>query len=343
MFGARHVVREVALEFAFKLSIHGQLTTTTFGDLVGQAVRAEELGYDGVYVIDHLLLPSSRLAGYTNAPIDHPYFLDAWTSLAAIAQATSRVKVGPQVTPIGLRHPAFVAKWAATIDQISEGRMLLQVGAGHQKIEYDSYGLEFPKLATRIARLREGIQVIRALWDSEDPANYNGEHYVLRDVPFWPKPVQDRPPIWLGGSSPVVRDLVAELGDGWTPAAMQGSGISAPVFDEMFSDITGKVTDERHVTGAILVYVVLDDDPRKVDETLSILRRRADWAEFTLADFVGRAIAVAGSAGEIVEQIRAYERVGVEHITVAFLPLDDIQASLRTMTAIAEHVMPHFK
>jgi probable F420-dependent oxidoreductase len=330
------------VEFAFKLSIHGQLTTTTFADLVGQAVLAEELGYDGVYVIDHLLLPSTRLAGYTNAPIDQPYFLDAWTSLAAIAQATERVKIGPQVTPIGLRHPAFIAKWAATIDQISDGRMLLQVGAGHQKIEYDSYGLEFPKLATRIAALREGIQVIRALWESDDTASYSGDHYVLRDVPFWPKPVQAKPPIWLGGSSPVVRSVVAELGDGWTPASMQGSGINAGVFDEMYREITGAVTDGRHVTGGVLVYVVLDDDPRRVDETLSILRRRADWADFTVDDFVSRAIALAGSADEVVDQIRAYERVGVEHMSIAFLPLDDIAATRRSMTAVAEKVMPHF-
>lgn len=330
------------MEFAFKLSIHGQLTSTRFSDLVGQAVRAEELGYSGVYVIDHMLLPSSRLSGYTNAPAEQPYFLDAWTTLAALAQATKHVKIGPQVTPVGLRHPAFVAKWAATIDNISDGRMLLQVGAGHQKVEYESYGLEFPKLSTRIARLREGIEVIRALWDSKEPASYAGEHYVLEEVPFWPKPVQSRPPIWLGGSSSTVRSLVASHGDGWTPASMQGSGISPAIFDEMYRDIAGQVTDGRHISPAVLAYVVLDDDPRRVDDTLSILRRRSDWADFTVADFVERSIALAGSAAEVVDQIRAYQAVGVEHISMAFLPLDDVQASLRTMTAVSEKVMPQF-
>lgn len=331
------------MEFAFKLSIHGQRTSTAFADLVGLAIRAEELGFDGVYVVDHLLLPGSRLTGYTNASPAQPYFLDAWTSLAAIAQATKRVKIGPQVTPVGLRHPVFIAKWAATIDQISSGRMLLQVGAGHQKVEYSSYGFDFPKLATRVDRLREGIQVIRALWEAPETANFAGDHYVLNDVPFWPKPVQPAPPIWLGGASPTVRELVAELGDGWTPAAPQGSGITADVFAESLTDIRAKVTDGRHITGGIFFYLVVDDDPQAVDRTLAILRRRADWADFTVADFVNRAIALAGSPQEIVEQIRAYQRAGLEHISLAFLPLDDIEGTRRSMTQVAEEIMPHFK
>lgn len=331
------------MEFAFKLSIHGQRTSTTFADLVELAMFAETLGYDGVYVVDHLLLPGSRLTGYTNAPANRPYFLDAWTALAAIAQATKHVMVGPQVTPIGLRHPAFVAKWAATIDQISAGRLLLQVGAGHQKIEYDSYGFEFPKLATRIERLGEGIRVIRALWESTEPANFSGEHYRLENVPFWPKPIQGRPPIWLGGASPAVRDLVAEQGDGWTPAAPQGSGITADVFAESLADIRSKVTDGRHVTAGLLFYLVVDDDPRKVEDTLAILRRRADWSDFSVSDFVHRAIALAGSQDEVIDQVKAYERAGLEHVSLAFLPLDDTDAARASLRRVAEGIMPHFK
>jgi probable F420-dependent oxidoreductase len=331
------------VEFAFKLSIHGQRTGTRFPDLLRLAKHAEEVGFDGVYVIDHLLLPGSRLTGYTNAPPEHPYFLDAWTSLAAIAQATSRVWIGPQVSPVGLRHPVFLAKWAATVDQISEGRLLLQLGAGHQRIEYESYGLEFPRLPARLDRLREGIEVIRALWEADTTASYQGEHYVLRDVPFWPKPVQKRPPIWLGGASPAVRELVADLADGWTPASPQGNGLTPATFGAALAETRAKVTDGRHITGAALFYAVVDDSESRIDETLSILRRREDWAGYTADDFRARAIALAGSPAAVTEQIRAYAEQGLEHITVAFLPLDDLDGARRSLTRFADEIIPNLR
>lgn len=331
------------MEFAFKLSIHGQRSTTSFRDLVDLAVLAEQIGFDGVYVIDHLLLPGSRLSGYTNAPPEQPSFLDAWVALAAIAQATSRVKVGPQVTPIGLRHPALVAKAAATLDQVSEGRLLLQLGAGHQKIEYSSYGFEFPPLNDRINRLREGIEVIRALWGSDGPANYEGEHYVLHDVPFFPKPVQNRPPIWLGGASARIQELVADVADGWSPAAPQGKGLTPEVFGEALRSIRGQVTDGRHITAGALFYTVVDDDPSRVEAALSILRRREDWANFSVDDFRERAIALAGSPAVVVEAIKEYERQGLEHISLAVVPIDDLELARDTLRRLGEDVIGHFR
>jgi probable F420-dependent oxidoreductase len=329
------------VEFSFKLSIHGQRVQTRFPDLLALARHAEDVGFDGVYVIDHLLLPGSRLTGYTNAPPEQPYFLDAWTSLAAIAQATSRVKIGPQVSPVGLRHPVFLAKWAATVDQISGGRLLLQLGAGHQRVEYESYGLPFPKLSARIEALREGVEVIRALWESGTVANYEGKHYRLQDVPFFPKPVQPRPPIWLGGASPAVRRLVAEVADGWTPASPQGDGLTPATFGRALAEIRENVADGRHVTGAALFYAIVDESPARVDEALSILRRRDDWAAYRVEDFKARAIALAGSAAEVTEQIREYGRQGLEHITVAFVPLDDLDGAKRSLSRFADDIIPN--
>jgi probable F420-dependent oxidoreductase len=331
------------MEFAFKLSIHGQHTTTAFSDLVDLAVLAEQIGFDGVYVIDHLLLPGSRLSGYTNAPADQPYFLDAWIALAAIAQATRRVKVGPQVTPIGLRHPVLIARAAATLDQVSGGRLLLQLGAGHQKIEYASYGFEFPPLDVRIDRLKEGIEVIRTLWDSDGVANYQGEHYLVDSVPFFPKPVQQHAPIWLGGASARILELVAELADGWSPAAPQGKGITPEVFGDALRSIRANVTDGRHITGGALFYTVVDDDPARVEQALSILRRRADWADYTVDDFRERAIALAGSPATVIEAIREYEKQGLEHISLAVIPLDDLELTRSTLRRLGEDVIGDFK
>jgi alkanesulfonate monooxygenase SsuD/methylene tetrahydromethanopterin reductase-like flavin-dependent oxidoreductase (luciferase family) len=97
------------------------------------------------------------------------------------------------------------------------------------------------------------------------------------------------------------------------------------------------------VTGGALFYAVVDDDPRVVEETLGILRRREDWADFSIDDFRARALALAGSPDEVVEQIRGYEKEGLEHITLAFLPLDDLEGAKTALDRVAHEIMPHFK
>lgn len=327
------------VKFAYKLSIHGQYPDTEFADLRDLAVHAEQAGFDGVAVVDHLRLPGDRLAGYSQAPIDKPFFLDAWTSLAALGEATSKVKLGPQVTPIGLRHPVFVAKWGATVDRITNGRLLLQVGAGHQRVEYESHGLPFPGLKARVQALREGIEIIRLLWSSEEPVSYQGDHYSLEDVPFWPKPVQERPEIWLGGASKGVRRIVADLADGWSPAAPQRSGLD-PVF---FRDALAEMREQangRKITGGALFYCIVSEDPAEVDEALQLLRRRADWADFDRDEIQRRAIALAGSPAEIIDSISRYIEAGVEYFTLAFVPISNVQGNHRSIDVFAEKVMP---
>jgi len=326
-------------KFAYKLSIHGQEPDTTFATLRDLALHAEEVGFEGVYVVDHLRLPGDRLAGYSEAPIDKPFFLDAWTSLAALGAVTSRVKLGPQVTPIGLRHPVFVAKWGATVDRITEGRLLMQVGAGHQQIEYESHGLPFPKLRARIEALREGIEIIRLLWSSEEPASYAGQHYSLNEVPFWPKPIQAMPEIWLGGASQGVRDVVADLGDGWSPAAPQRSGLDPVFFRDALAEMRERAGG-RQIKGGALFYCIISDDPAEVDRGLELLRRRADWADFDRAEIQRRAIALAGSPGEIIDAIGRYAEAGVEYFTLTFVPISDAAINHTSISLFAEKVMP---
>ena len=327
------------MKFAYKLSIHGQHPGTQFSKLRDLALHAEEVGFDGVFVVDHLRLPAERLVGYSEAHPDRPYFLDAWTSIAALSEVTSTVRLGPQVTPIGLRHPVFVARWGATVDSISNGRLLLQVGAGHQRVEYESHGLAFPELKARIEALREGVEIIRLLWTSEEPVSYRGEHYVLRDVPFWPKPVQPMPEIWLGGASPGVRRLVADLGDGWSPAAPQRDGLDPAFFRDALAEIRERAGG-RAITGGALFYCIISDDPSEVGEGLALLRRRQDWADFDRDEIQRRGIALAGSPGEIVESIGRYAAAGVEYFTVAFIPLSDIGRSHRALDLFATEVIP---
>lgn len=326
-------------EFAYKLSIHGQLPGTGFGQIRDLALHAEEAGFDGVYVVDHLRLPSDRLSGYSQAPEDKPYFLDAWTALAALGEATSRVRLGPQVTPIGLRHPVFVAKWGATVDIISNGRLLLQLGAGHQRVEYESHGFPFPPLNERLEALREGIEVIRLLWSSEEPVSYDGDHYVLRDVPFWPKPIQQQPKIWLGGASKGVRDIVADLADGWSPAAPQRSGLDPDFFRDSLKEMREKAGD-REITGGALFYCIISEKQEEVEEGVELLKRRADWVDYDRAEIQRRAIALAGSPDEVTEAIGRYIEAGVDYFTLTFVPISDATKNHKAIDIFADKVMP---
>jgi probable F420-dependent oxidoreductase len=334
------------VKFAFKLNVHGQRLDTPFERLLDLARHAEAVGFDGVYVIDHLLLPGARLAGYTDADPAHPYFQDCWTTLAAIAAVTKRVKIGPQVTPIGLRHPVFVAKWGVTLDHISRGRFLLQVGAGHQEIEYTSYGLPYPPFKIRIERLLEGVRLIRALWSGEGPVDFSGEHYQTRQVDFWPKPVQHPlPPIWFGGASERIQQAVAQLGDGWTPAAPQAAGLDRAVYRQALERIRADASAfgrRGPIVGGGLFYAAIAPTEYEAQEAASILRRRADWAALSLADLADRGIAIVGTPDQAVRTIEKYMEAGVEYFTLGFVPLDALDATRRGMDLFAEKVMPRF-
>jgi probable F420-dependent oxidoreductase len=346
MRGEQKPNMEPRVKFAFKLNVHGQPLDTPFERLLDLARHAEAVGFDGVYVIDHLVLPGTRLAGYTNADPARPYFQDCWTTLAAVAAITKRVKIGPQVTPIGLRHPAFVAKWGATIDHISGGRFLLQVGTGHQEIEYTSYGLPFPPFKIRYQGLLEGVRLIRALWGEERAVDFSGEIYQARAVEFWPKPVQrPSPPIWFGGASERIQRAVAQLGDGWTPAAPQAAGLDRAFYRDALKRIrldAASYGRKGPIVGGALFYAAIAPTEAEAKQAASVLARRVDWAGLSLADLSNRGIAIVGTPDQAVRAIEKYVEAGVEYFTLGFIPLDALDATRRGMDLFAEKVMPRF-
>lgn len=147
--------------------------------------------------------------------------LEGWTTLAALAQATRRIRVGCMVTGMPYRHPAVLANMAATVDRISGGRLELGLGAGWNQAEADAYGIELPPLRERFDRFDEGCEVIVALL-SEDRVDYDGTHFRLQGAYCEPKPLQSpHPPITIGGDGPT-RTLraVARYAQRWnTPFA----------------------------------------------------------------------------------------------------------------------------
>jgi len=194
----------------------GMLNPSVWMDV---AVTADELGYDSLWIPEHLVLPvvmqGSPHDGAEHPPVppDIPVF-DALVYLSHIAARTTYIRLGTHVYNIGLRHPFTTARAAATLDILSNGRLLLGIGASWLREEWDAVGLDFD---TRGARVDEAIEICRRLWD-EPVVEFHGAHFDFGPVAFEPKPVQ-RPGIALhvGGDGPAAIRRAATVGAGWIP------------------------------------------------------------------------------------------------------------------------------
>jgi F420-dependent oxidoreductase-like protein len=172
---------------------------------------ADEAGFDHLWDFDHF----HPIGG---APLEGDIF-DGWSLLAAMAEATKRVRIGNMVTGNTYRHPAVLAKIAATVDHLSGGRLEFGLGAAWAEVEHTMLGMEFPGVGTRLRRLNEACHVIKKLW-TEERSNFDGRYYQLQDALASPKPVQKPyPPIWIGGGGEQkTLRIVAEHADVWNMA-----------------------------------------------------------------------------------------------------------------------------
>lgn len=171
--------------------------TDALGALVDTGRLVEELGYDGLFIFDH--------------PAIHA---DPWICLSALAAATNRVRLGSVVNCIFYRHPAYLARLAADLDNISRGRLILGLGIGWLTPEFAAFDIPFNSAKERFAAFAEALEIIPGVWGAE-PFSYDGKHYRVSELRIQPPPVQDpRPPIMIGGSGEqVTLRLVAKYAD----------------------------------------------------------------------------------------------------------------------------------
>lgn len=163
-------------------------------------LECEKAGYDSVWLDDHLM--------YNNWPI-----LESWTVLSALSSLTNKIRLGTMVSCIQHRNPALLAKTAATLDVISNGRLEFGIGAGVQEAEHVAYGFGFPKPSIRLERLDEALEVITRLW-TQEKTSYDGKYYKLKDAVCEPKPLQKpHPPITVGGSGEKLLKVTAQYAD----------------------------------------------------------------------------------------------------------------------------------
>jgi F420-dependent oxidoreductase-like protein len=192
------------LRFGLKLS--GQ--DTTVQELRAVWRIADEGGFDHVWDFDHL-------ASIGEAGPDRPIY-EGWTLQAAMAQATTRVRIGCLVTGNTYRNPALLAKEAVTVDHLSGGRLEFGIGAAWSEIEHQMYG--FDGLDHRVGRLSESLRIIKSLW-TQERTSFDGRYYHMKDAIANPKPVQKpHPPVWIGASGETTMRLVARYADVWNAA-----------------------------------------------------------------------------------------------------------------------------
>ncbi|MEP6759136.1 MAG: LLM class flavin-dependent oxidoreductase [Actinomycetota bacterium] len=187
--------------------------TIAFADTAAWARSAEDLGYDGVWLSDHFLYSFARY-GAGDEPIAA---LEPMTSLAALAAVTERIRLGVIVLGAPFRHPALVAKAAATIDQISGGRIELGLGAGWLEQEFDAFGYDYGSVGERFDALEDALAIVGGLFRGADPLTHEGLVWSLHEGRLTPPPVQSPIPLWVGGKGgPRLLRLAARSATGWS-------------------------------------------------------------------------------------------------------------------------------
>jgi alkanesulfonate monooxygenase SsuD/methylene tetrahydromethanopterin reductase-like flavin-dependent oxidoreductase (luciferase family) len=175
---------------------------------LASARRLDEAGYRALWTWDHFVSKGRN----RSTPV-----LEAWTLLSAAATGTARIGLGTFVLNVMNRHPAVLARMAATLQQASGGRLRLGIGIGGHPAEHEAYGIPFPPPAERAVRLEEAIGVLRSLW-AGGPVDRDGTFYQLRDAHAFPRP-EPAPPILIGARTPAGVRIAARLGDGWAAEA----------------------------------------------------------------------------------------------------------------------------
>ena len=298
-----------------KLGIFIPLEFFSPREAVACARAAEEAGLDHVVVNDHLQLPWT------------PCLSEAWTTLAAMASATSSVRLGPCVTPLPLRHPFLVAKMAATVDLLSEGRLFVGVGAGWNPGEFACLEVPFRVHRRRLDQTEEAIRLLLALW-REGEVTFRGRYYRVEGVALEPKPVRHpHPPLLLGGGSLRVLEMAAEYGSGWMPFAPSLRGMEERLarLERMLEERGRSLRGFQVIPSFILQ---LGEDRGEAERSLPAPLRARMEAERRW---------ILGSPEECTDRIRSYGRAGATHMS---LRLVDPDRAVEHVKVIADRIAP---
>ena len=295
-----------------------------FNYYVEIAKEAERNEMDTFYLPDHLMIPKNKV------------LFDTWTALAAIGMVTKKIKLGSTVTPVTLYRPFELAKRLTTVDHASGGRTRFVAGCGWHEPEYNAYDIPFLPLKERVLQMSEGIDVIKKLWTQDGPINFSGKYNNMNFAEFLPKPVQKpHPPIWFGGSSNAILQIVAKQGNGWIPAEMNPDAMVSKIniLERYLKEVDRSLSD---ISIGHYCRIIIGEDSEIVTELMNSIGAKK---EFTNAIGMPCEMMI-GTPDQIVSQIETYVDNGVKYFCFAFQPPDLILESIRLFS---KEVLPKFQ
>jgi len=271
------------------------------------ARAVEDLGFAGLFRSDH----------FTNASAPDRESLELWVSLTWLASHTSRIEFGPLVSPVSFRHPPMTARIAAAVDDLSGGRLTLGVGAGWQEREHAHYGYELLAIKERFDRFEEGLEVIQRLLQSEQPVDFAGKYYQLKEAVLLPRPNRaGGPPILIGGNGTKrTLSLAARFASEWNAVFIPPSE-----FRRLNASLDGQMVQAGRVPGSLrrslMTGCIYAKDTGLLNEKLAGRPNSA-------AELRQRGLIVAAGS-EVTSQLNEFAEAGVQRIMLQWLDLDDI-------------------
>jgi F420-dependent oxidoreductase-like protein len=282
-------------------------------------LECERLGYHSVLLDDHLMLKKTPI-------------LECWATLSALSQVTERIRLGTMVSCNSFRNPSLLAKMAATLDNISNGRLEFGIGAGVQKNEHNAYGFPFPSSKARIERMNEAVEIIKKMW-TEEKASYNGKHYMIRDAVCEPKPVQKpHPPITIGGGGEkLTLRVTARHADRYDWGYLSSLELYKRKLKvlEKHCDAVGRSFHEIEKSCWPAGQIFIGEDRKELEKrVLQLMPKGVILEDFMRTSFVG-------TPEDCIKQLRQYLNLGVTHFMLFFGDLPD----LRGLRLFAENVV----
>ena len=279
----------------------------------------EDLGFVGLYRSDH----------YTNAEPPDIDSLELWVSLTWLASNTSRIEFGPLVSPVSFRQPTMTARMATAVDDLSNGRLTLGLGAGWQEREHHNYGWDLLDVAPRFDRFEEGLEIISNLLHNDEPFNLDGSTYQIHDAVLLPRPQRaGGPPILIGGNGPKrTLPLVAKYADEW-------NAVYVP--PNKFAKLNGQLDEMLEGNGRLPATIRRSLMTncyfgKTSDEVTKKLKARN--ATFEQVRNMG---IVVGTKNQIVDQLGEMAAAGVQRVMLQWLDLDDLDG----LEAMATSILP---
>jgi F420-dependent oxidoreductase-like protein len=288
---------------------------------------AEDLGYQCLFRSDH----------FTNPHPPDKDSLELWVSLTYAASHTKRIEFGPLVAPVTFRHPTMTVRMAAAVDDLSNGRLVLGLGAGWQQREHHNFGVPFYDFPTRYEMFEDALEVTVRLLLSDGPVSYAGQHFSLDDAILLPRPSRPGgPPLLIGGNGPTrTLPLIAKYADEWNAVflPLETYKERAALLDDL---IRQNQRDPGEVKRSLMTGTIF---ARSEAELQTILDERSQRGgqEVTFESARERGI-IVGTTSMWVDQIGEMAEAGVERFMLQWLELDDIEG----LEIVARDVLPHF-